>query len=278
MNITISPQKVARLLTIGVLCLAITGAVAYYTKHFLGRPYAHGLVPLFDLEQESNIPTWYQSALLLLSAGLLAVIATFKKREGDRFTLHWKVLAFAFAFLSADEASGIHELTIAPVESTLQPTGLLYFAWVIPYGILVLVVLAASVRLMAALPAKTRKSFFLAGVLYVGAALVIEMFEAYVNYHYGRGYGGGFLYMTLVITEETMEMMGIVVFVGSLLSYLHAYAKDLVVHISGEKPVRAAVFLPVSRPQVNQPAALDGVGVSASSQPPMIASTIRKHS
>jgi hypothetical protein len=249
MNITISPRKVIQVLSGMMLFFAVAGIVAYYTFHFLGRPSAHGLVPLFDLEQEANAPTWFQSSLLLLSAVLLAVIAAFKKREGDRFAIHWKVLSFGFIFLSADEASSIHEMLIAPMKSAFHLTGFLNFAWVVPYGILVLVILVSSLRFLAALPAKMRNALITAGTLYVLGAIGLEMVEGFLSFHNERNVA----YMALVITEECLEMIGVLILISALLSHLSTYVKDVTVRISGEEVIPEAAI------SLSRRTAMDGV-------------------
>ncbi len=44
-----------------------------------------------------------------------------------------------YTFLAIDETAQIHEKLIAPIRVAFGLTGALYFAWVIPYGIGVLV-------------------------------------------------------------------------------------------------------------------------------------------
>ena len=90
---------------------------------------------------EANVPTLYSSVALLSSSMLLAFIALAHKRNGSS-SLPWVGLALVFLFLSVDEIASIHEKLGGPVRELLGTSGLLYFAWFIPYGIALLVFVA----------------------------------------------------------------------------------------------------------------------------------------
>lgn len=68
----------------------------------LGHGNVLGLVPLFNLAAETNVPTFFATFLLMLNALLFAFRwSTSPRREpGSRV---WLFLAFVFGFLALDE-------------------------------------------------------------------------------------------------------------------------------------------------------------------------------
>lgn len=233
--IYISPWKITRFLTFVVLGLTLACVAGQFSKYVLGYPRLLGFVRQFDFNSEANIPTWYSSSTLLICSLLLALIASAKKIEGDRYVRHWGVLSFIFLFLSLDESASIHEMA-NKLRPLLQVSGFLYFAWVIPYAAIVLIFVLAYLRFLLALPAKTRLLFLLAGSLYVGGAIGIELVEArYVSFYGESIIGQDMMFAVMTIVEEFLEMLGIVVFIYALLSYIRLHMKDLRVRIDDEK-------------------------------------------
>lgn len=47
-------------------------------------------------DDEGNLPAYFSTFIIFLSAILLTCIAYFKRAEGDRFAKHWTVLALLF--------------------------------------------------------------------------------------------------------------------------------------------------------------------------------------
>jgi hypothetical protein len=239
--LSIYSKKITRFFFFVVLGLTLVSLLGNFSRQFLGSSkLASGLKLLFDVDSESNLPTWYSSVALLLCGLLLAIIAALKKQEGDRFAFHWKVLSFIFLFLSLDEVVGIHELPIAPLRQALHASGFFYFAWVIPGAILVLFFVLAYLKFLAHLPAKTRYMFFLAGLVFVGGALGAETLSGYYADFYknfGSEYSERTPYIIAVAIEEFCEMIGIVIFIQALLTYLSSYLKQdgLTIYLIDEK-------------------------------------------
>ncbi len=88
------------------------------------------------LNAEYCLPAWYSSLLLISAAGLLALATASAARNGERYLFHWAVLAIMFVGLSADEATGVHEVAIEPLRDGLSLSGIFHFGWVIPGAIL----------------------------------------------------------------------------------------------------------------------------------------------
>lgn len=224
MTIMISARTVARALSVTVALLLLAGVTTQFSKHVLGHDVLLGLVRLFDLNGEGNIPAWYSSMALLLSSALLAVIARAKRFARDPYVWHWAVLAVIFLGFSFDEAASLHEMLVKPLRAALHARGVLYFTWVIPAAAFVLVVGLSYLRFLAHLPEGTRRRFIIAGGLFIGGALGVELAGGYVADMSG---GDNLLQAGLVALEEGMEMVGIVVFIHALLSYLGAQVGEV---------------------------------------------------
>jgi len=233
MTLVLSPKKLGLALTAVVLCL-ILAHVASQAIYLMGHDVQLGFYKQFHLDMENNIPTWYTSSALLLCAGFLAGIGLYKKQVGDRYAGYWLGLAIIFLYLSVDEAASLHEMTVRPLQAALHPDGYLSWPWVIPFGTFAIIIGLVYLRFLASLPRWTRYQFIIAGTLYVGGALGLEMMAA----NYVSLYGGNTTtYRILYTCEESFEMLGIVVFIYSLASYMSQHVKKVTVQIAEGLPI-----------------------------------------
>jgi hypothetical protein len=169
------------------------------------------------LDAEANLPTFFAFSLLAFCAVLLALIAARAFLARHEFRFHWALLGGLFLLVAFDEAAGLHERLNAPVRAALDVSGALYFAWVIPFGSLVALLALSYLRFLRDLPAPFGRLFVLSGVLYVTGALGAEMLGS--AYHQVNG-NRTLTYQLITIVEETLEMLGIVVFAYSLMRFL----------------------------------------------------------
>lgn len=180
------------------------------------QDHVYGLVPLFSFDSENNIPTLYSSFALIVSSILLAFIGSAHKRQGTAY-LPWIGLAIIFLFLAIDEAVSIHERFGPLVRDLLKTSGLLYFAWVIPYGIALIVFLIAYLKFLLDLPKRIMILFIISGAIFVSGVIGLEMLGArYLELH---GIDN-LIYSIFFTCEEFLEMLGIVIFIYTLLSYI----------------------------------------------------------
>lgn len=224
-------EKVFRSLVIAIAVLAAAFVVTQTLK-VNGYGEQLGFRRLFNMDGEATLPAWFESTLMLAAAFLLAVIAAHKRAAGDRFHLGWWILAAGFLYLSADETAAIHEMSNrAGAALPIATEGLLSAPWVI-FGILVVLVVGIGyLRFLANLPPATRWRFIIAGAVFVGGAIVVEMLSARVEQAAGlhlqpdgwEGRGDFTLeYMWYVVVEESLEMLGIVLFIDALLRYVQS--------------------------------------------------------
>lgn len=238
--VSISPRRVTQVLVVVVLGLTLASIIGQFIEYFVGHDQLLGtetFVRLFNVDEEQNVPTWYSSSALLLCSILLMIIALAKKKAGDRYALHWSVLSPIFLFLSLDEAALIHEIRFAPVRDALNAGGFTHFTWVIPGAALVFIFVLAYLRFFFDLPAKTRILFLVAGTLLVGGAIGVEMIQGRHADLYGMR---NMTYAVLTTIEELCEMLGVVVFIYALMSYLSSHMREVQVRIGDDALGRRA--------------------------------------
>ncbi|MCI5122308.1 MAG: hypothetical protein D3908_14195, partial [Candidatus Electrothrix sp. AUS4] len=95
------------------------------------------------LDIEKNIPSFYSGFLLFFSSFLFFCISLLDKKQ-RKIRYYWLGLAAVFCFLSLDETFVLHErlgdYAEKYITSTgiLEVSGLLYFPWIVPYSILMI--------------------------------------------------------------------------------------------------------------------------------------------
>ena len=164
-----------------------------------------------SLSYEGNLPTWYSSGLLWTAAlGLVACGCS----DAGRDRRWWWGLAGVFLLLSLDESIELHEqLGGAPLE------GPLYFSWVVPGAVLTGLFCAAYLGFWWRLPRPTRRAFAWAFVIYVGGALGMELpLGAWFEVHGDENLG----YALLDFVEESLEILGLSVFLAAIAEHLRA--------------------------------------------------------
>jgi len=153
------------------------------------------LLPMFDLDQENNLPTWFSGFILLNVAFILHVYAGSEAVEKKAY---WRVLSTGFLLLAIDEVAGIHETinTITDVN------------WAIPAAIMLAVLLAAFVPFLISLRRGLALLFLVSGLIYVSGAIVVELASAHDN-------SNSMIYKMHVAIEEGLEMLGVLLFLSA---------------------------------------------------------------
>jgi len=235
MQLNVSMRKVAVLLVTVLALLLAAGFFAEYARYVVGSKSA--LVDYFSLSEEQNVPSWWSSFLLLACSVVLWTITATKPKGPGAFRPYWAVLAAIFCYLSLDELVEIHEwLNNLPALQNLH--GPVYYGWVIPAGVVVLVFAGSYLRFLFHLPRATRLKVACAGVCYVGGALGVEILLGLWTDRHGEL---NFNWALIDMCEETLEMVGSSLFLYALIEYLGTTAPDLRIAIrqlSGRDPAR----------------------------------------
>lgn len=250
-QIPLNPGTLTQFLLRVVTCLVVISFLSEMTVYFLpGKPSENFFVKVFSVDNERNIPTAYSVLTLLFTSLLLGTISYAKKMDSGPYKNHWKILSFIFLYLSLDEAAQLHELLIKPMRSLLNATGFFYFTWIVPIGILVAIFLLSYTKFLFHLPVSIKKLFVAASVIYIGGALGMEMVGAYQVYIAGED---NIPYQIIVTVEELLEMLGIVVFIHALTSYIKTY-------LGG---VNWNIYIPGKNTQVTETQNIDIPAISA---------------
>src|SRR5688572_22379392 len=207
-EVGIRVASVQRALVLALIFICSLGLSAEILHHGPYPDASEEIVGLLSLSYEGNLPTWYSSALLLACSALLALIA----RGAADHRRRWTLLAVLFGYLSIDESVGLHE----QLNSLVELGGPLYYGWILPAAAIVVALGLAYLRFVIALPAPTRRRVILAGCLYVGGALLMEIPLGLWTEAHGDGNLG---YALIDFAEESLEMTGASLFLVALLRH-----------------------------------------------------------
>lgn len=164
------------LFALGVLVALHIGVVIF---HLVLGLRMQAYTQLFDLDLESNLPTYFNSILFFICALLMAITA---RDSAGVLRRGWYTLSGVFIFLGIDEGSQIHEkfmlvtlrlMNHGVVSGTVF--GWLYYAWVIPYGIAAIGLVLWLTRWFIALDSNLRIRMFVSGAVYGFGAVFLEM-------------------------------------------------------------------------------------------------------
>lgn len=220
-TIYFSPKSITRFLLWSVFFLLLGHIAAFiedYVRHAYSRT-AKNIIKWFDFNLENNVPTWFSVIILAFSAILLFIIYRHQKKQQVKNAFYWLVLSIIFIFLSIDESVQVHE----EVARMLRPSvgdsmnGFLYWAWVVPYSVFVVVAGVFFLRFVLSLPPVIRNQFFIGGAMFITGALLLEFPEGY----FYKVYGLDHIYnRILYCIEELFEMCGVIIFINALLGYM----------------------------------------------------------
>lgn len=175
-----------------------------------------GFMALFNLNAEVSIPTWFSQTILFIAASVALLIAL----TAQKYTRYWMGISAIFLYMSIDEGAAIHELTTGPMQQLLGvSSGHLYYAWIVLFGSIALVIGLLYLRFLRDLPTKTRWLLVLSGVIFVSGAIGVEMFEASIAAQTGET---SLTYTLLVGIEEFMEMVGVTIAIYALTSHYNS--------------------------------------------------------
>lgn len=271
LEFSIQPRRIGLMLAgLSLYFAAQSLVVEYLIENVLDHTRYRSLIltiDLFSVNAEETIPTWYSTLLLFGAAVLLALIAVAKRTDRDHWR-HWAGLAIIFVYLSMDEGAVIHEIVADSLQNTLTLTGYLTFGWQIIAAPLLIVFGIVYLRFLRQLPARTRNLFVLAGLIYVGGALIVEAISAN---QYALDGSITIPYLAIATIEETGEMLGISLFIYALLDYAALMQYHYEFHmpaVPSRSPRLAVQIDPVGRESIPENTA--AVGSTPRQLPPVI--------
>lgn len=226
-QLSLNPSAIARMLGLVVCFLIFASIMGQLATFVFGHDYVKGLVPLFNLRLERNIPTFFSMLLLLLSSLLLTCITLLNWKQRIPHVSKWAILSCGFFFMAYDEAFQVHEKLSKPFHGLLGDNtlgGFFVYSWVIPGLAIVCFLGILFLRFLLHLPAKTRIRFLIAATMYIGGAIGVEMIGGrYFVFHSNQN----LTYNMISTLEESLELAGLVVFIWALLKYCADNFKEL---------------------------------------------------
>ena len=198
-------------------------------KYIFSYPTAYGMVDLFNVNSEQNIPTLFSVLLLMSCSVLLSLIFYLHRKQEAGLKMYWATLAAGFVYMAIDEFTQLHE----SVGSLFIPLigdhshGFLYFSWVIPAMALIIFLAIFYASFLFKLPKTTRNNFIIAGIIYLTGLLGIEMLG---GYYYELHAGENLTYSLITTLEESLEMLGLILFIRALLDYLSAHFSEITIN------------------------------------------------
>ena len=221
-SIEFGRTTIIKYLNIIMLLLVMASLCVQLIRNLTGHDSMMRMVALFDVNAEANIPTFFSVLLLMFACLLLKVIAHIE----TKYKTHWIILSVGFLFMSLDEFAMLHD-KLTPITQRLLGTsgsGVFYFAWIIPAIILICILAIYFYKFLFQLPKKTRISFILSGSIYLAGAIGMEL----VGGHYLETHSRNLTYMMIYNAEETLEMLGSILFIDALLAFIIEHHADMI--------------------------------------------------
>jgi len=215
----VHPRQTALFLLAVVILLTVLHCIAQAVLVYNGNQAVMVIARSLDLDIEKNIPSFYSGLALFFSSFLFFCISLLERKKYR----YWLGLAAVFLFLALDEVFILHErlgdYTGKLIKSTemFEASGLLYFPWIVPYSILMIILGLFYVRFIFHLPHKTTVLFILSAIIFLTGAAGFDMLggrEAELHGYYS------ITYSVLYTIEEFLEMSGVVLLIYALLDYI----------------------------------------------------------
>lgn len=190
-----------------------------------------------SLEEKHSLQAWQQSSLALLGACIAAMLAA---GEGPQLRRYWVTLAWVMAYISIDQQVTIHQSTIVFLKKLHAFDGFLYFPWVIWAVPLCVSIGIWFVPFLLKIPRRFAVAFVLSGAIFVGASVGLELLGGKFVTLYGRE---SWQYTLEFILEESLESVGLALFVVAALEYWHATRNGATLYTAGALPVLSRGYI-----------------------------------
>jgi hypothetical protein len=197
-------RLIRRMMTV-VVALGLINA-GFLLVRLSGHDHLKGLIPLFDLNEEQNIPTFVTGLFWIANAFAMVLLTIYRTTGWLR--IGWSGFSMIALYMAYDELFMVHEKwegagkALAHALFGSSP----YFAWIFVGCVAVAVVAIVGLTMYRQIHPQLRMRLFLAGSLFVGGAIGFEWFEGQRVEVYGRS---DVLFHGLVLCEEVIELTAI---------------------------------------------------------------------
>ena len=226
-NITINRAKVFQFQFVAIVILLFLHVLTQIYNYYYQNSYTIFLENQFNITNEWNIPTFVTIIYWLINAALFFIIST-NKTYSFSTGLKWKVLSLVFLVLAADEYRGYHELISGHLREYFNLHGIFFYAWVIPYGMVFIILSIFFFPALKLLNKDTRILFYLSAIVFLSGSIGLEMLEGWIT---DNGYESQIILFNIIETiEETLELIGLAILTSACLSVLVIETNTLVVN------------------------------------------------
>lgn len=204
------PSSFARTVLLPAALLLLSAHMLLMMYHYLIDDVPWLARQLFDVDEEHNLPTWFSGFILLMAS---AVLYLRRLAAGDALLREkrlWTLLCGAFFILAIDEVAGMHE-TINTATDVL---------WAYPALGIVVIVGLYFLPLLRVLPRSTLIRLILAGCIFVGGAIGVEIIGHPMD-------ADTLAYQVATFVEEGMEMLGVILLIDTILRDLRGSSGDV---------------------------------------------------
>ena len=208
-------RKIPKVLIAIFLVLLVLNVIALSIGIITGHSSMKGLLDFFEFDKEQNLPTYFSSIVLVIASLLLFTLYIIKKNRNDEHTRFWLVLSLIFVYLSIDEFASIHELLTNITREIFVIESLHKIMWIIPGMIIALVIGIYLLPFYLKLTKRYKYLFAFSAILVLGGVFGVEL----LTHGFSLNEGNQAIYSVMSTLEETMEIMGVVLFIYSLIDY-----------------------------------------------------------
>ena len=213
-----SVRLILRVTLVLVVLIVVAGCVRETFVAFSYEMSSQYGYKLWRLNGERTISAWLSSMLMAGTGLAMLLVAEAEWRRALRTWPFWSALGVVFLAMSADELLALHEQFTALQEQAGWLGGFGGFPWVAGGIAFVAVVATVSIPFLMKLPRRTAIRLLVAGAVFVGGALGVEMISAYIY----ENISTGTLYDFTALAEETLEFAGVWLGLRAVLEHLRA--------------------------------------------------------
>ena len=217
--IILHPKSSVKILSVITIFLVLANLFTIFVIYITGDRNFYGLIPLFKLNIEYNIPSFFSGCLFLGSAVLLILIWKAKKMN-DEPQIIWALLSVIFFYLGVEILLNVHGLLIEPIRKSLGISRRFYFV----YGLGLLILLLVFIPVWRQLNKNVKQWFALSASTFLSGAIGFDVIGDV--YFKSIGWREDLIYSVLYTIEESLEMAGLIMFIYGLLLLLRRSSTD----------------------------------------------------
>lgn len=217
MKFFIPTKKLFKAFLVAILLLLILNILSIFLaiNHDQNDTLGSFLIQLFDFNQEANIPSFFSTLQFLTASLLLFIIAIFKKSNGKKH-LGWLGISLLFFLLMLDEAVSIHEFLFTYLQEKYNNSLFFYYASLLVFGFVLVGIALIYIPFFNHLNKKLLIGMLSSMGIFLLGAIVFESIGNNVFETYGLSFG----YRLIYTVEETLEMLGLAIFINILNWYI----------------------------------------------------------